>query len=118
MEYRSKEVYQLWSELIRNKANDIDRFLNKDQFAFGDFGSISASKAHQKIQETLLQEQLDQKNNFDHLVTDDPLQLLAAYEVSIAKLTIVAEGLTQFKLKSKSVDPSQNDLIVLSSRVP
>jgi hypothetical protein len=46
------------------------------------------------------------------------LQLLQAYEVTITKLTIVAEGLTQFKLKSKSVDPSQNDLIVLSSQVP
>jgi hypothetical protein len=118
LEYRSNEAYQLWSDLIVNKANDIDRFLKKDEFAFGNFGSISASKAHQKIQETILQEQLDQKNNFDHLVTDDPLQLLAAYEVSITKLTIVAEGLTQFKLKSKSVDPSHNDLIVLSSQVP
>ena len=46
------------------------------------------------------------------------MQLLQAYEVAVAKLTIVAEGLTQFKLKSRSVDPSENDLIVLSSQVP
>lgn len=43
----------------------------------------------------------------------------------MTKLTIVAEGLTQFKLPSKStasVDPAgkekQNDLIILSSQVP
>jgi hypothetical protein len=30
LEYRSNEACQHWSDLIVNKANDIDRFLKKD----------------------------------------------------------------------------------------
>lgn len=47
--------------------------MKKDKFRFGTFGSIDASQImSKKVEELLLQEQLDNKLNFDHLVSDDP----------------------------------------------
>ena len=43
---------------------------------FGDFGSITSDRVNnQKLEELILSEQLDMKNNFDDLIKDDPFQL-------------------------------------------
>lgn len=73
LEFHDGTSLQVWKDLIEKRAEDIDQFLKKDKFRFGTFGSIDANQImSKKVEELLLQEQLDNKLNFDHLVTDDP----------------------------------------------
>lgn len=63
--------------MIVAKAKQIDQFLKKDSFSFGKFGlSYKADKMQTAtMQELILSEQFDKKNNFDALGKDDPLQV-------------------------------------------
>ena len=116
LEFSSIEERKDWTQHIVQKAEEIDAFLKKDKFQFGNFGSISTSFINSKIEEALVQEQLDNKNNFDHLVDADPEQLDQSYEIHIGQLTLITHALTKFKLKSKSIPNSEsNDELVLSS---
>jgi len=92
--------------------------LKKDKFKFGDFGEIQASEINQKTTEMLIEQQLDNLGNFDHLVKDDPLQLQQSYEVTIGQLVVNIEGFTHFDLKSRSVRADTADKILLSAQVP
>ena len=45
MEYQNEAESEQWKKLVVGKAEEIDQFLKKDQFKFGNFGHfLSADK--------------------------------------------------------------------------
>jgi hypothetical protein len=56
LEFSSIEERKDWTQHIVQKAEEIDAFLKKDKFQFGNFGSISTSFINSKIEEALVQE--------------------------------------------------------------
>jgi len=119
LQLSDSEDLSLWKDLIEEKAREIDVFLRRDKFKFGDFGTITADKVQSlKLEEIILQEQLDLKNNFDHLIKDDPNQLQQTYEASIDSLAVTITGLSKFSLKSSTISPTIPDQVCLSSRIP
>ena len=76
MEFTSEQSLETWSRIIEAKAQKIETFLKKDKFKFGDFGQMSSQDIKQyKLEEVIVQEQIDNIENYDHQVKDDPNQL-------------------------------------------
>ena len=109
-----------WQKLVIGKAKEIDQFLKKDQFAFGNFGHyLSADKVQTaRMQEMILSEQFDRKNNYDALGKDDPLQVQQGYEIRIERVSVVLDGFSKVKLGSKHSDLMNNDNLILTPKVP
>lgn len=120
IEFQGESERKAWSDLITQKAEEIDKFLKKDKFKFGSFGQfLSADKIHsEKMQEIVLSEQFDRKNNFDDLAVDDPFQLQQAYEIHIGQVCVVLESFTNIKLGTKYADLKNMDELIMSSKVP
>ena len=70
------------------------------------------------MQELILSEQLDRKNNFDALVKDDPLQVQQGYAIHVEQVSVVLEGFTKVKLGSKHADLENRDNLILTPKVP
>jgi hypothetical protein len=120
IEFQSEAERKAWIKLIVQKAEEIDQFLKKDKFKFGSFGQfLSADKVQTaKMQELVLSEQLDRKNNFDDLAKDDPCQVQQGYGVYVEQVCVVLEGFTKIKLGSKCADLKNPDELILTSKVP
>lgn len=118
LEFASHEVSQEWSSLISDKAMHIENFLKKDRIEIGRVGGIQASSLNLQEQAALIEAKLDKKNDFDHLVKDDPLQLQQSYEATIERLSVVFASTSKFKLRSKCAISTANDVLSFSSSVP
>lgn len=75
VEFVSQESCQDWKKLVVDKAINIENFLNRDRISIGSIGEIKASSLSEQEKARMIGEKLDKKNDFDHLVKDDPFQL-------------------------------------------
>ena len=118
IEFREAAQCQDWKATIEQKAQHIENFLKKDKIQIGSIGEIQASSlsAHDKM--TLIGAKLDNKNDFDHLVKDDPFQLQQSYEATFESLTIILDCSTKYTLRSKCANGRENDQLIYSVTKP
>lgn len=118
VEFSTQEACTDWSEMILGKAEQIEDFLNRDGISIGGIGEFTTRGLSLKEQASVIGEKLDQKNDYDYLVKDDPHQLQQAYEVSIGTLTLVLEATARHQLRSKTAGAAQHDVLVFSATWP
>ena len=70
--------------------------MKKDKIAIGNIGEIKASSLNLQEQASIIGAKLDKKNDYDHLVKDDPFQLQQTYEATIESLTIIVDCASKF----------------------
>ena len=109
IELPSVESREKWRKLITERAESIDQLLKKDKFQFGNV---------QKYEAIILQEQFEQTHDDDPAGQEDPKQLQSSFQMDVDKMSIVIEGLTNFKLKSRTFDPSRQDEIMFTPKIP
>ena len=115
LEFFSTDSAHEWKEVITEKSEQIEQFLGRNRITIGNIGELKTDGMSLKKQETLISLKLDKKNDYDHLVKDNPHQLQQSYEASIQKVSFTIDGVTQFQLKSKSANPSKVDTLIYSS---
>jgi hypothetical protein len=92
LEFQTAASLRTWKSAVETAANEINHVLGKPAFVLQD-----SSRAQKQ---------------------DDPAQVLGHFDIALKKLEIVLEGTSKIKLKSRIVNPSQRDVIVLSAQQP
>ena len=92
LEFQTYASLRAWKQAVETAANEINQVLGKPEFT--------------RQESAVVEKQ------------DDPQQVLGHVDIALKKLEIVLEGTSKIKLKSRIVNPSQRDVIVLSAQQP